>query len=196
MEKEEKTITVSLMKVKLETAKEIVKIIADAIKQVEGKAETETQAGPGETLTYKTIMERLYNENPRTYYPTTDDKGGLRADCVMDVNMKNHIKPEGSQFDWDNCMTKAQAWRIQAFNKLQNIAVYLNDVEWKPNFELNQDGYRGKAYCIVRENGQYKVIQVNTYCALVYFQTKEKAEQAIMLMGGDLLEDLFNTEWQ
>lgn len=189
-----KPINVNLTNLTVEEAKNLIKKLTEEVEKVEGKQET--QESTGEPLTYKTIMKRLYNENPRTYYPTTDDKGGLRADCVMDVNMKNHIKPEGAQFDWDNCMTKEQAWRIQAFNKLQNIAVYLNDVEWKPNFELNQDGIRGKAFCIVRENDQYKAVSVTTNCASVYFQTREKAEQAIMLMGGDLLEDLFNTEWQ
>ena len=192
---EKKTsINVNFTNITVEEAKALIKKLTEEVEKVEGNQET--QESTGEPLTYKSIMSRLYEENPRTYYPTVDDKGGLRADCVLDVNMKNHIKPEGAQFDWDNCMTKEQAWRIQAFNKLQNIAVYLNDVAWKPNFEINKDGYRGKAYCIIKEYGQYRAVSVSTYCASVYFQTMEKAEQAIQLMGKDLLDDLFNVKWQ
>lgn len=192
---EKKTsINVNFTNITVEEAKALIKKLTEEVEKVEGNQET--QESTGEPLTYKAIMSRLYNENPRTYYPSAKNVGGLRADCVLDINMKATERAKGIHLDWDNCMTKEQAWRIQAFNKLQNIAVYLNDVEWKPNFELNQNGYRGKAFCIVRIEGQYKAFQVSNYCALVYFQTEEKAEQAIQLMGEDLLNDLFNVKWQ
>lgn len=193
MGKEEKNITINFTKVKVSTVEEFVKILNAAIKQAE--REDETQSRTGEPLTYKEIMARLYEENPRTFYPGIDGQGEKRTDVVNVINMNDGQHPT-AYMDWDNCMTMAQALRIQAFNKLQNIAVYLNDIDWKPNFDIKPDGSYEKAYCIVKHGDQYKAADVITHCAAVYFQTQEKAEKAIELMGNDLLDYLFNTEWQ
>lgn len=89
-----------------------------------------------------------------------------------------------------NCTTTAQAKRYAAFNKLQNIAKYLND-GWKPDFCCSEKKwYIREEFCnfepafSVTENGTN-----------VYFKNADLAEQAIQLMGKESLNDLFSTDW-
>ena len=78
-----------------------------------------------------------------------------------------------------------------AFNKLQNIAKYLNE-GWNPDF--NDDSQ--KFFIILDFDNKYNVAY-NTYesTSVVYFKTEELANRAITIMGKDSLADLFNTNW-
>ena len=94
--------------------------------------------------------------------------------------------------DFDNCTSKAQAKRMIAFNKLQNIAKYLNG-DWKPKFDGNTElwdinvAYDSEEYIpcssVVYNNG------------MVYFKSEQLANEAIRLMGEESLNDLFSTDW-
>lgn len=91
--------------------------------------------------------------------------------------------------DLDNCTSEAQAKRMAAFNKLQNIAKYLNG-GWKPNFK---DG--SKNWYIYKDILYGVTFNHTTNQGIVYFKNADLAEEAIQLMGEDSLNDLFSTDW-
>lgn len=91
-----------------------------------------------------------------------------------------------------NCKTKAQVLKNLAFNKLINIANYLND-GWRPNFGEFLDS----VYCIGR-NKDGKVIPITCYAyntGQVVFPSSYICKQAIRIMGEKSIHDLLNTEY-
>lgn len=88
------------------------------------------------------------------------------------------------------CTTPEQVKCMTAFNKLQNIAKYLNG-DWMPDF----DGYN-KNWFIRIENGKYVARFFKWFNnGSVYFKSEEAANEAIRLMGEDSLNDLYSTDW-
>lgn len=89
------------------------------------------------------------------------------------------------------CITPEQAKRMMAFNKLQNIALYLNK-GWKPKF----DG-ETRIWSIVKSYNSNYCSQYNimTNDGSVYFKNADLSEEAIRLMGEESLNDLFSTDW-
>lgn len=144
--------------------------------KIEGD-ENPTDAGEGKPITYDDILKKLYFE--KTAYWLCD---------------KNNIL-EGKQYystyeDAINCTTRAQAKRMIAFNKLQNIAKYLNN-GWKPNFD---DG--SYKWGIVKDgNKYYSRYNILTNDGSSYFKNADLANEAIRLMGEESLNDLFSTDW-
>lgn len=145
-------------------------------KKIEGEAETSDDK-EGNPITYDDILKKLYFE--KTAYWLCD---------------KNNIV-DGKQYystyeDAINCTTRAQAKRLLAFNKLQNIAKYLNN-GWKPNFDDGTSKWGivkdGNKYC-----SQYNIL---TNDGSVYFKSEDLANEAIRLMGEESLNDLFSTDW-
>nr|DAH32062.1 MAG TPA: hypothetical protein [Caudoviricetes sp.] len=92
--------------------------------------------------------------------------------------------------DQNNCTTEAQAKRLLAFNKLMNIAKYLNG-DWMPDFDGNN-----KNWFIRIENAKYVARFFKWFNnGSVYFKSEEAANRAILLMGEKSLNDLFSTDW-
>lgn len=92
--------------------------------------------------------------------------------------------------DQNNCTTEAQAKRLLAFNKLMNIAKYLNG-DWMPVFDGNN-----KNWFIRIENGKYVTRFFKWFNnGSVYFKSEEAANRAILLMGENSLNNLFSTDW-
>lgn len=88
-------------------------------KKIEG-GEKPTKDDEGNPITYDDICKELFLE--KTAY-WVYDKGYINKE-------KQSIR---SYTDSVNCTSMAQAKRLAAFNKLQNIAKYLNK-GWKPDF--------------------------------------------------------------
>lgn len=87
------------------------------------------------------------------------------------------------------CTTPAQVKRCDAFNKLQNIAKYLNK-GWKPKFGCNNENW-----AIVKdEEGFVPRYNMRTNDGSVYFKNEDLVYEAIRLMGEDSLNDLFSTD--
>lgn len=109
---------------------------------------------------------------------------------IGNVNI-NTARPQHNNYsDINNCTSMAQARRLIAFNKLQNIAKYLNS-DWKPDFSIPE-----KKWSIHEEFGDFEsVFSVTENDASVYFKTKYAADEAIRLMGEESLNDLFSTDW-
>lgn len=91
--------------------------------------------------------------------------------------------------DIDNCASEAQAKRLIAFNKLQNIAKYLNG-DWKPDFYGDHENWN-----ICKDGDTFVAMYTKTLeKASVYFKNAELANKAIEIMGKDSLNDLFSTD--
>lgn len=92
--------------------------------------------------------------------------------------------------DQNNCTTEAQAKRLLAYNKLQNIAKYLNK-GWKPTFGLGKQNWN---ICKIGDNYLALWTDTTENCS-AYFKSEEAVCEAIRLMGEDSLNDLFSTDW-
>lgn len=133
----------------------------------------ETQEKP---ITYDDVLKELYL--------------GKTAYWVYDKSIEFGKQSSYNFEDAVNCTSVAQAKRMVAFNKLQNIAKYLNG-DWKPvfdrlikNWNICKDGDTFLAmYTKVLNRGS------------VYFKSEEAANEAIRLMGENSLNDLFSTDW-
>lgn len=130
----------------------------------------------GNPITYDDICKALFFKN-KIYWAYKD---GIDSGMSSQSNYK----------DVDNCTSKAQVKRLMAFNKLQNIAKYLNK-GWKPNFRSTEE-----KWAIVKDeegfSAQYNQ-RVND--ASVYFKNEGLANEAIEIMGEESLNDLFSTDW-
>ena len=144
------------------------------------RKKTEHETAPddkeGNPITYDDICKKLFCNN-KIYWAYKD---GVDSDMASPSNYK----------DVDNCTSEAQVKRLIAFNKLQNIAKYLNN-GWKPKFNYNKINW-----CIVKEEEDF-VPRFNelTNDGSVYFKSEKAANEAIRLMGEDSLNDLFSTDW-
>lgn len=143
-------------------------------KKIDG-GENPTDAGEGKPITYDDICKELFL-GKKTYWSYKD---GVYTDKASPSNYK----------DVDNCTSEAQAKRLNAFNKLQNIAKYLNG-GWKPNFEDSS-----KNWYIYKDILYGVTFNHTTNQGIVYFKNADLANEAIRLMGKDSLNDLFSTDW-
>lgn len=127
-------------------------------------------------ITYDDICKKLFCNN-KIYWAYKD---GVDSDMASPSNYK----------DVDNCTSEAQVKRLIAFNKLQNIAKYLNG-GWKPDFSIP-----ARKWSIHEEFGNFETgFSVTKNVASVYFKNADLADEAIRLMGEESLNDLFSTDW-
>ena len=144
--------------------------------KIEGEAEAPSKEEE-KPITYDDILKELFLD--KTAYWLCDKNNILEG-------KQNYSSYEDSV----NCTTRAQVKRCAAFNKLQNIAKYLNN-GWKPNFDRNQANWN-----IIKDNGTFIAMHtmvLNKAC--VYFKSENLTKEAIRLMGEESLNDLFSTDW-
>lgn len=83
-----------------------------------------------------------------------------------------------------------QLEKLLAINKLMNVAKYLNG-DWNPDWKDHQNKYH---IAIVLDQ-----IDISSVTALnseiVYFKTKELAQQAINILGEDTIKLALSTNW-
>lgn len=145
------------------------------------RQKTEHETAPddmeGNPITYDDICKDLFYHKDAYYL----DESNKVSSWVMTSSNYN---------DFDNCTSIAQAKRLIAFNKLQNIAKYLNG-DWKPDFNRYDEKWN-----INKEGGTFFGKYTRTLNkAGVYFKSKELTNEAIRLMGEESLNDLFSTDW-
>ena len=144
-------------------------------KKIEGD-DKPTKDDEGNHITYDDICKKLFLHK-RTYW-------------VYDKKIENNVSGYITYNDLSNCASEAQAKRLAAFNKLQNIAKYLNK-GWKPDFRSLE-----KKWCIGKDGeGLTAVYNLLTNEASIYFKNKDLVSEAIRLMGKESLNDLFSTDW-
>lgn len=142
-------------------------------KKIEGDEEPEIKRFKSDKLTYHSIASSLFCH-----------------DCIDIYGNELYPESDYAKYDLANCNTEAQAKRVLAFNKLQNIAKYLND-GWKPKFGCDNENW-----AIVKDEEDI-VPRYNqrTNDGSVYFKSKDLVLEAIRLMGEESLNDLFSTDW-
>ena len=127
-------------------------------------------------ITYDDICKVLFSEK-KTY---------------LLCNKKIHyFYPDGFNFNnINNSTSEAQVKRLAAFNKLLNIAKYLNG-DWKPDFDEDHENWN-----ICKDGDTFSAMYTRTLNrGSVYFKSEEATNEAIRLMGKDSLNDLFSTDW-
>lgn len=144
-------------------------------KKIEGDEKKTSDAEEGKPITYDDICKELFL-GKKTYWPYKD---GVDTDKASLSNYN----------DVDNCTSEAQAKRLNAYNKLVNIAKYLNG-GWKPNFEGSS-----KKWYIFKDICYGVTFNYTTNQGNVYFKSADLADEAIRLMGKEYLDDLFSTDW-
>lgn len=145
-------------------------------KKIEGDEEKKApDAAEGKPITYDDICKDLFL-NKRTYWLGNKKTNYLYSD-------------ENNYNDINNCTSMAQAKRVAAFIKLQNIANYLNG-DWKANF-----GDSSKKWYIFKDILYGVTFNHTTNQGIVYFKNADLADEAIRLMGKESLDDLFSTDW-
>lgn len=123
-----------------------------------------------EKLTYEKIVEKLFKFNEHYYI---DEDGSI-------------IK---TSTDWrcpNSAPTKHQLERLLALNKLMNVAHYLNEgseFDW-------EDDLQAKYHIFYNNKSKTIIIDLNAYlnCGVVYFKSKELAEQAIEILGEETIK--------
>ena len=128
------------------------------------------------SITYDDICKELFLEK-KTYW--------------LGNKKINYFYSDGVNFnDINNSTSEAQVKRLAAFNKLQNIAKYLNG-DWKPDFDGDHDNWN------IGKEGDTFLAMYTKYVnkANVYFKSRDLTFEAIRLMGEDSLNDLFSTDW-
>ena len=128
------------------------------------------------SITYDDICKELYL--------------GKTAYWIYDKSIESGKQSSYNFEDAVNCTSVAQAKRMVAFNKLQNIAKYLNG-DWKPDFDGNHENWS------INKTGDdfLATYTRNVNKANVYFKSRDLTFEAIHLMGEDSLNDLFTTDW-
>ena len=146
-------------------------------KKIEGDVEKEApDAAEGKPITYDYLIKKLFL-NKKIFF-------------VLGKYIDSKTAHDENYDDFDNCTSEAQAKRMAAFNKLMNIAKYLNG-DWKPDFDGNHENWN-----ITKDGDTY----IPMYTKMVnkantYFKSEDLAYEAIRLMGEESLNDLFSTEW-
>ena len=144
-------------------------------KKIEGDVVNKTpDAAEGNPITYDDILKKLFL-NKESFFVGSSTISSM----TTGVNSYSHV---------NNCTSEAQAKSIIAFNKLQNIAKYLND-GWKPNFEDS-----GKKWYIFKDILYDVTFNYTSNQGSVYFKNADLADEAIRLMGKESLDDLFSTD--
>ena len=145
-------------------------------KKIEGD-EKPTDAEEGKPITYDDICKKMFL--------------GKRIFFINGKGIESTNAHDENYDDVDNSTSSAQARRMATFNKLQNIAKYLNK-GWKPNFtDATQNWYIAK-----KRNGEYKsMFSYSDNDGIVYFKSECLVKEAIRLMGEESLDALFSTDW-
>lgn len=129
-------------------------------------------------LTYKDVANNLLSKVYGGYY--LDKYGNIHSRVSESVT--DYSNPV-------NAFTRNQLKKLLAINKLMNVAIYLND-GWKPNFEDSNE-FKWSLLIFCDEIKSYW----NTVSreSIVYFKSKELAEQAIEILGEDVIRLALST---
>jgi hypothetical protein len=125
-----------------------------------------------EKLTYEKIREKLF-KSKKSYF--------LWCGIPTIFNPIVDYTPSTA----DHAPTKHQLEKLLALNKLMNTAYYLND-GWEPNWTDSQLKY----FIYHDDKNKTFIIDYNSYFnyGVVYFKSKELAEQAIEILGEETIK--------
>lgn len=133
----------------------------------------------GKPIEYKDIAKKLFL-NKNAYFIC-----GSGVEKVQSMDLL-------SVFDEDNSTSLKQAKKMLAYNKLMNIAKYLNR-GWKQQFSAHE-----KCWLIVKDECLSEIQIKNLFesnPSTIVFKDEKTAKEAIRIMGEESLNDLFSTDW-
>lgn len=123
-------------------------------------------------LCYIDVAKQLFDGKIEYYL---NERGNISSD-LMNLN---------TFADANNCITRQQAEKLIAFNKLLNVASYLND-NWKPNLNNNSSN---SIYFIFISNNELKVdFTLNILYGAAIFKSEELAKKAIEILGEETIK--------
>ena len=91
-------------------------------------------------------------------------------------------------------LSKKQLEKLLAINKLMNVAKYLND-GWVPDWNNNHEH---KYYILINKISKDKIVIEEIYRIIsnnVYFKSLQLAEQAVEILGEDVIRLSFCTDY-
>lgn len=119
-------------------------------------------------LTYRDVAKALFRGKVVHYM----DQCGRVSKIYLPENDEQYSDP-------NNCVSRKQVGKLIAFNKLINVAKYLNG-DWTPNFS----DYTVSKFFIKLEEENLAIIAYGvTNFGSPCFRTRELAEQAIEILG-------------
>ena len=125
-------------------------------------------------LTYKDITRKLFSDNDAYYI---NNIGEIQKSSCYPSNV-------------NNCTSKKQAEKLLAINKLMNVAKYLNG-NWQP------DWYNGSVKYYI--SNRYNEFEIAGCCStkedFIYFKSKELAQQAIEILGEEIIKLALCTDY-
>lgn len=129
-------------------------------------------------ITYKDVAKELFDHKPY-YWP--DSQGDIwnfpELGCLLT--------------EANTCTSRKQAEKLLAINKLMNVAKYLSD-GWKPDWNNTQENKW--QINIYRDNFNYMVSTTSMDMAIP-FKTKELAQQAVEILGEDVIRLALCTDY-
>lgn len=129
-------------------------------------------------LTYEDVAKKLFYNNINTF-------------CISDIGSVLSYKCDSNYIYSNNCVSKKQAEKLLAINKLMNVAKYLND-GWKPNWN---DVTRLKYYLYIT-NDEIRIGYVHsTQRNDIYFKSIELANQVIEILGEETIRLAICTDY-
>lgn len=129
-------------------------------------------------LTYNDICEKLFKKKP-IFFIT--DSGEVDTYYCND-----------QYEDSNNCTSEKQAEKLLAINKLMNVAKYLNG-DWTPDWN---NCTQNKYYLYLSSSTTiYVSIVTSMSCNIVYFKTRELAEEAIKILGEETIKLALSTDY-
>lgn len=131
-------------------------------------------------LTYEDIAEKLFTFGKECFWAT--ERGTVRSSTNC-----------GEITDPNAATSKKQVEKLLAINKLMNVAKFLNG-NWKINWiGISQIKYY--LYLSVFHSNITIAGICNMNDALVYFKSKELAQQAIDILGEDVIKLALSTDY-
>lgn len=129
-------------------------------------------------LTYNDICEKLFKKKPIFFI---NDSGEVDTYYLND-----------QYEDSNNCTSEKQAEKLLAINKLMNVAKYLNG-DWTPDWN---NCTQNKYYLYLSSSTTiYVSIVTSMNCNIVYFKTRELAEEAIKILGEETIKLALSTDY-
>lgn len=132
-------------------------------------------------FTYDDIAKELFF-NKNTYYPQDSINGSLDIEKVRMGNIAFTNFPF-------NCTSEKQIDKLAAYNKLMNVAKYLNG-DWK--LDWNNDY---KYYPTICEDEIEIASIVCIKNSSIYFKSEELAKQALEILGEETIRIALSTDW-
>ena len=101
------------------------------------------------------------------------------------------LTARGCYYQPNNCTSKKQAEKLLAINQLMNVAKYLNN-GWQPNWN---DSDEFKYYFNIVSGKVLIPRTVVNHYSIVYFKSEKLAQQAIEILGEEIIKLAFSTDW-